>query len=76
MTSTTFPASARAVAVPQFDRPVAGPGDPDDDETPIGDPVDDDDLDDDEEEDDDEDDTLWAGCAACIQRAMSPATMR
>jgi len=38
----------------------AGPGDDDDDETPIGDP-DVDDEGDDEEEDDDEGDTMWAG---------------
>ena len=56
-------------------RPVRadGPGDDDEDETPIGDPGDDEDFDDDEEEDD-EDDTLWARATARpVSRARTPA---
>ena len=38
----------------------AGPGDDDDDETPIGAPDLDDEGDDEDDEDDDEGDTMWA----------------
>ena len=50
-----------ALAVDRRFPPCAGPGDDDDDETPIGDPDVDDEGDDEDDEDDDEGDTMWAG---------------
>ena len=50
-------AHACAAVVPAW---RAGPGDDDDDETPIGDPDIDDEGEDEDDEEDDEGDTLWA----------------
>ena len=64
--------------VPAGVRPVAaGPGDEDDDETPIGDPPDDDEGDDwDDEDDDDDEEPLQALCCdAASPRASRHGTM-
>ena len=64
--------------VPAGVRPVAaGPGDENDDETPIGDPPDDDEDDDwDDEDDDDDEEPLQAlCCAAASPRASRHGTM-
>ena len=65
--------------VPAGVRPVAaGPGDEDDDVTPIGDPPDDDEDDDwDDEDDDDDEEPLQARacCAAASPRASRHGTM-